>query len=79
MSDKDRDMGTLAEIGAQEDAAIGREILGLEDARAWQVRLVEGMLRAVSIVGLPVAAAGTYDSYVNQEFWTLPFYWGSYG
>jgi GAF domain-containing protein len=66
-------MEMLAGSGAQEG------ITALEDVRTWQQRLVEGMLRAISIVGLLVAAAGTYDSYVNQEFWTIPFYWGSYG
>jgi GAF domain-containing protein len=61
---------------AGEDAQVG--VASLEDMRTWQVRLVEGMLRAISIVGFLVAAAGTYDSFANQEFWTIPFYWGAY-
>ncbi|MBN1657764.1 MAG: hypothetical protein JXA93_05150, partial [Anaerolineae bacterium] len=82
---QDRHLETLAQADAQERAALGRGPeqrsgeLGLENVRAWQERLVGGMLRAISIVGLLVAAAGTYDSYANQEFWTIPFYWGSYG
>lgn len=50
----------------------------LAEVRTWQEQLVQGMLRAIAIVGFLAAAAGTYDSYTNQEWWTLPFYWGSY-
>jgi GAF domain-containing protein len=50
-----------------------------EDVRRWQELLVRGILRAVAIVGFLVAAFATYDSFVNQELWTIPFYWGSYG
>ena len=50
-----------------------------EGLRTWQERLVQGMLRAIAIVGLLVAAVATYGSYANQELWTIPFYWGSYG
>jgi GAF domain-containing protein len=69
---QDRRMGARAEADAPEGLAV------LEDVRTWQERLVVGILRAISIVGVLVAAAGTYDSYTNQEFWTIPFYWGSY-
>jgi GAF domain-containing protein len=69
---KDRQMATLTEGNARVGAA------GQQDIRTWQARLVEGMLRAISIVGFLVAAAGTYDSFANEEFWTIPFYWGAY-
>jgi GAF domain-containing protein len=48
------------------------------DVRRWQEQLVQGILRAVAIVGFLVAAFATYDSYINEELWTIPFYWGSY-
>ena len=49
-----------------------------KDVRRWQEQLVQGILRATAIVGFLVAAFATYDSYMNQELWTIPFYWGSY-
>ncbi|MGD8790982.1 MAG: GAF domain-containing protein [Anaerolineae bacterium] len=74
MSEARQDKQMEALVG--EDAQVGVASLG--DIRSWQGRLVEGMLRAIAIIGLLVAAAGTYDSFANQEFWTIPFYWGAY-
>lgn len=79
MSEQDRRTETFAQSAAQDALAARWGGAGLEDVRTWQERLVQGMLRAISVIGLLVAAAGTYDSYVNQEFWTIPFFWGSYG
>jgi methyl-accepting chemotaxis protein len=51
----------------------------LEDAQTWRQQLVRGVLRAVAIAGVLVAAAGSYDAYVKQTLWTVPFYWGAFG
>lgn len=69
----DRQKESLGENAVHDTSAI------LKDIRAWQEQLVRGMLRAIAVVGLLVAIAASYDSYMNGELWTLPFYWGSYG
>jgi methyl-accepting chemotaxis protein len=51
----------------------------LENAQTWRQQLVRGLLRAVAIVGVLVAGAGSYDAYVKQVLWTIPFYWGAFG
>jgi len=48
------------------------------DARALQQKLVSGVLRALTFVGMLVVVAGTYESYVQQDYWTIPLYWGAY-
>ncbi len=55
-----------------------RTILGVEEVRAWQQRLLQGVLRALAIVTVFAVAAGTFDSIDRGQFWTVPFYWVSY-
>jgi GAF domain-containing protein len=48
------------------------------DLRLWQEQLLRGVLLAAAIVGLFVAAAGTYDAYVYGQIWIIPLFWGAY-
>ncbi|MBN1261856.1 MAG: GAF domain-containing protein [Anaerolineae bacterium] len=50
----------------------------VRDVQILRERLILGILRAASVIGLLVVVGGTYDSYMGGEFWTLPFYWGAY-
>ena len=49
------------------------------DLRVWQEQLLRGVLVAAAIVGLFVAAAGTYDAYLYQQYWIIPLFWTAYG
>jgi len=51
----------------------------VEEVRAWQRRLLQGVLRALAVVTLFAVVAGTLDSVSRGQFWTVPFYWVSYG
>ncbi len=51
---------------------------GVEEVRAWQQRLLQGVLRALAIVTLFAVLAGTFDSISRGQYWTVPFYWVSY-
>lgn len=55
----------------------GTTVIG--EVRGFQLRLIRGILRALVVLGLLAAAAGTYDSIVNQEYWTIPVFWVAYG
>jgi GAF domain-containing protein len=50
-----------------------------DETRVYQEQLLQGVLRAMVIAGGLAIIAGSYDSYTNGEYWTLPFYWVSYG
>lgn len=54
------------------------ETLRHADLRLWQEQLLRGVLLAAAIVGLFVAAAGTYDAYVYGQLWIIPLFWGAY-
>jgi GAF domain-containing protein len=62
--------------GEQRHETLGMS--GVEEVRAWQQRLLQGVLRALAIVTLLAVAAGTFDSIGRGQFWTLPFYWVSW-
>ena len=49
------------------------------DLRVWQEQLLRGVLLATAAVGLFVAAAGTYDAFLYQQFWIIPLFWIAYG
>ena len=51
---------------------------GVEEVRAWQQRLLQGVLRAMVVVTILAVAAGTYDAIGRGQYWTVPFYWVSY-
>lgn len=46
--------------------------------RDLQEKLLDGLLRAVVIVGLLAVVVGCVDSYLAGELWTIPFYVGAY-
>jgi methyl-accepting chemotaxis protein len=46
----------------------------LEDIQTWRRQLIQGVLRAVVIVGIPVVIIGSYDAYVGGLVWVIPFY-----
>ena len=54
-------------------------ISGVEEVRVWQQRLLQGVLRALAIVALLAVVVGTFDSISRGQYWTVPFYWVSYG
>lgn len=53
-------------------------ISGMDEVRAWQRQLLQGVLRAIAIVALVAVVIATYDSVGRGQFWTVPFYWISY-
>jgi GAF domain-containing protein len=64
--------GSLLSLPAENEALRGT------DLRLWQEQLLRGVLLAAAIVGLFVAAAGTYDAYVYGQLWIIPLFWGTY-
>jgi len=50
----------------------------VEDLQTWREELVQWVLRALVIIGLPVLAAGSYDAYAHRDLWLIPFYLGAY-
>ena len=46
----------------------------VEDLRAWQQRLLRGVLRALVVIGIPAIVFGTYSAYETQDLWLIPFY-----
>jgi GAF domain-containing protein len=50
-----------------------------EDVQTWRKQLVQGVLRAVALIGPLAAVAGSYYDYRRGILWTLPLYWGAYG
>lgn len=64
------------EIVDEEEASILETISLPEDVQTWRQQLVRGVLRALLVVGLLAVVAGSYEGYVNQEFWAIPLYWG---
>ncbi|MFL7810309.1 MAG: GAF domain-containing protein [Anaerolineae bacterium] len=65
--------GSLRSLSTEDEA------LRRADLRVWQEQLLRGVLLAAAIVGLFVAAAGTYDSWVYEQFWIIPLFWAAYG
>ncbi|MBN1136069.1 MAG: GAF domain-containing protein [Anaerolineae bacterium] len=55
-----------------------RAMSGIEEVRAWQRRLLQGVLRALAIITLVAVVTGTVDSVGRGQYWTVPFYWVSY-
>ena len=47
-----------------------------EDVQTWRKQLVQGVVRAVALVGPLAAVAGSYYDYRRGVLWTLPVYWG---
>jgi methyl-accepting chemotaxis protein len=45
-----------------------------EDIQVWRQQLVQSVLRAVVIVGLPAVVVGVYDAYETRVLWVIPFY-----
>ena len=45
-----------------------------EDIQVWRQQLIQGVLRAVVIVGLPAVIVGVYDAYETRALWVIPFY-----
>jgi GAF domain-containing protein len=65
------------DVGKEEEAA--QEITYfVEDLQTWREELVQRMLRALVIVGLPVLAAGSYNAYAHGDLRLVPFYLGAY-
>jgi GAF domain-containing protein len=50
-----------------------------EDVQTWRKQLVQGVVRAVALVGPLAAVAGSYYDYRRGVLWTLPLYWGACG
>jgi len=50
-----------------------------EDVQIWRKQLVQGVIRAVVLVGPLAAVAGSYYDYRRGILWTLPLYWGACG
>ena len=55
------------------------DMSGIEEVRVWQQRLLQGVLRAIAVVALLAVVVGTFDSISRGQYWTVPFYWVSYG
>jgi len=64
---------------ASKDEQITNELTSsTEDLQTWRRELVRRVLRALTIVGPLVLAAGCYDAYVNQDLWLIPLYLVAY-
>jgi PAS domain S-box-containing protein len=48
-----------------------------ESVQAWRRQLIQGVLRALIVVGPPVVAVGSYNAYVNRQTWLIFFYLGT--
>ncbi len=64
---------------SQEGISIPLNIPEPMDIKQFQQNMASGILRAVAMFGPIVAITATYDAYINQTLWTIPFYWVSYG
>ena len=61
-----------------EKMVVGENTSPVEEVQVWREQLVRGALRALVSIGLLAVVAGSYESYVNQRLWAIPFYWGLY-
>lgn len=55
-----------------------KTISSQESIRAWQQQLVQGVLRALVLVGPLIAAVGSYDAFTSGQTWLILFYLGTY-
>ncbi len=55
-----------------------QSISSLADLQVLRPQLIQGMLRAVAIVGLIAVVAGSVESYLDGRIWPIPFYVGTY-
>ena len=62
----------------EEEETAQETIHSVENLQTWREELVQRVLRALVIVGLPVLAAGSYDAYAHRDLWLIPFYLGAY-
>jgi GAF domain-containing protein len=51
---------------------------GPEEAQAWPGELIERLLRALLVVGIPAVLGGSYFAYRSQNPWAIPVYAGLY-
>jgi GAF domain-containing protein len=56
----------------------GERIFSQDPAQGWQSRLVQGMLRSVSVVATVGIAYFCYHAYTDGSFWVIPIYLGAY-
>jgi GAF domain-containing protein len=66
---------TSEEEGA---GSTGELASSIGDLRTWREELVQKVLRALTMVGPLVLAAGCYDAYTTQDIWLIPVYLGAY-
>jgi GAF domain-containing protein len=50
----------------------------IHNASALKDDLLQGLLTALSVVGLLTAIIGSYEAFQNSDQWLIPIYWGSY-
>ena len=51
---------------------------GIQAVHAWQQQLVQGVLRALVILGPLAAAVSSYYAYTLGQWYTIPIYWSAY-
>jgi GAF domain-containing protein len=50
----------------------------LPDIQTWQQQLVQGLLRALVVVGALATVGAIYDAYATQVLWQIPVFLGAY-
>lgn len=45
-----------------------------EDVQTWRRQLIQGILRGVVIIGIPVVIVGSLDAYRGGLAWVIPLY-----
>jgi methyl-accepting chemotaxis protein len=46
----------------------------LQDIQTWRQQLIQSVLRAVVVVGIPAVLIGSLDAYASGIFWVIPLY-----